>query len=166
MLFPQPVVPEFHELTGHAAFPAASNPDLPPAAYIEYQLLLPSNIDIFVTSFQLIVEDMPLEPSFDEDSIERQIDHTFHYYKPQLAYKPIPSLLTAWDFPLNPAQFVGPSLSISNTTAAYTWDQTIAKSVVGAVAVVRDAVTGGFQATTASSNEAFYIMQVFIGRSG
>lgn len=163
VLFPQPVVPQFNELTGHAQLSASTNPDLPPAAYIDYQLLLPSNIDIFVTSIQLIVEDMPLEPSFDEDSIDRQIDHTFHYYKPQLSYKPIPSLLTAWDFSLNPAQFAGPSVTISNSTAGYMWDQTIAKSVVGTVAVTRDTVTGGFQATTSNGEEAFYIMQYLSG---
>ena len=165
IIFPQAVVPSFNQLTGSTSvpLPATTNPDLPPAAYIDYQILLPSNIDIFVSSIQLLVQDTPAQPVFEQDSINRQIDNTFHYYKPQLSYKPIPSLLTAWDFPLNPAQFAGDSGTISNTTAAYIWDQTIAKSVVGSVAVARDSVTGGFQATTANADEAFYIMQYLSG---
>jgi len=73
-----PVVPAFNEFTGYAQLPATSNPNIPPAAYIEYQLLLPSNIDIYVTSIQVVVEDMPVEPSFEQDSINRQIDHTYN----------------------------------------------------------------------------------------
>ncbi len=73
-----PVVPAFNEFTGYAQLPGTTNPNVPPAAYIEYQLLLPSNIDIFLTSIQLVVEDVPAEPSFDQDSINRQIDHTYN----------------------------------------------------------------------------------------
>jgi len=73
-----PVVPAFNEFTGYAQLPATTNTNIPPAAYIEYQLMLPSNIDIYVTSIQLAVEDVPVEPSFEQDSINRQIDHTYN----------------------------------------------------------------------------------------
>lgn len=68
----------WNEYTGHAQLPATTNPDVPPAAYIDYELLLPSDIDIYLTSFQLVVQDLPIEPSFDQDSINRQIDHTYN----------------------------------------------------------------------------------------
>jgi hypothetical protein len=68
----------WNEYTGHAQLPATTNPNVPPAAYIEYQLLLPSNIDIYLTSIQLVVQDLPLEPSFQQDSINRQIDHSYN----------------------------------------------------------------------------------------
>lgn len=69
---------DWNEYTGHAQLPDPTNPDVPPAAYIDYELLLPSNIDIYLTSFQLVVQDLPIEPSFEQDSINRQIDHTYN----------------------------------------------------------------------------------------
>lgn len=68
----------WNEFTGHADLPATTNPNTPPAAYIDYLLHLPSNIDIYLTSFQLVVQDLPVEPSFEQDSINRQIDHTYN----------------------------------------------------------------------------------------
>jgi hypothetical protein len=68
----------WNEYTGHAQLPATTNPDVPPSAYLDYLLLLPSNIDIYTTSVQLVVQDLPVEPSFDQDSINRQIDHTYN----------------------------------------------------------------------------------------
>lgn len=68
----------WNEYTGYAELPDTTNPDVPPAAYIDYLLHLPSNIDVYLTSFQLVVQDLPVEPSFEQDSIDRQIDHTYH----------------------------------------------------------------------------------------
>jgi hypothetical protein len=68
----------WNEYTGHAQLPDTTNPDTPPAAYIDYLLHLPSNIDIYLTSFQLVVQELPIEPTFEQDSINRQIDHTYN----------------------------------------------------------------------------------------
>ncbi|CAB4151430.1 Phage tail collar domain containing protein [uncultured Caudovirales phage] len=68
----------FNEFTGYGELPATSNPDTPPAAYIDYKLALPSNVDIYLSSIQLVVQELPIEPSFEQDSIDRQIDHTYH----------------------------------------------------------------------------------------
>ena len=68
----------WNEYTGYAVLPATTNPNDPPAAYIDYLLALPSNIDIYVTSIQLVVQNTPIEPSFIQDSINRQIDYTYH----------------------------------------------------------------------------------------
>lgn len=122
------VVNTFTEFTGHANLGATTNTDDPPAAYIEYRLALPSTVTIDISSIQLIAEDLELEPSFEQDSIERQIDHTFHYYKPLLEYKPISSYLVGWDFPLNPAQPLGYSIAaqaVGANKSYYSWDQTI-----------------------------------------
>jgi hypothetical protein len=68
----------WNEYTGYAELPSGTNPDTPPAAYIDYVMSLPSNIDIYLTSFQLVVQELPLQPSFEQDSINRQIDHTYN----------------------------------------------------------------------------------------
>lgn len=73
-----PVNEAWNEYTGYAELPAPTNPNTPPAAYIDYLLHLPSNIDIYLTSFQLVVQELPIEPSFEQDSIDRQIDHTYN----------------------------------------------------------------------------------------
>ncbi len=134
-----PVNESWNEFTGYGELPATTNPDVPPAAYIDYRLLLPNNVDIYLTSFQLVVQDLPIEPSFEQDSIDRQIDHTFHYFKPQLAYKPIPNYAIGWDFGFNPCQALGVSVTPIATGAngsAYIADQTIvfqvANSAIGA----------------------------------
>lgn len=68
----------WNEFTGYAELPETTNPNTPPAAYVDYLLHIPSNIDIYLTSFQLVVQDLPIEPSFEQDSINRQIDHTYN----------------------------------------------------------------------------------------
>lgn len=73
---------EWNEFKGHVTLPATSNTDDPPAAYIDYRLILPSNIDIYLSSIQLIAQELPFEPVFEQDSIERQIDHIYHYDYP------------------------------------------------------------------------------------
>jgi hypothetical protein len=65
---------------------------------------------------------------FDQTTANRQIDQLFNYYNPLLQYKPIPSYLVGWDFPLNPAQFLGRNIAAQATganTSYYAWDQTI-----------------------------------------
>ena len=72
----------WNEFRGHDTLPASSNTNTPPAAYIDYRLIFPSNVDIYLSSIQLIVQDIEFEPDFEQDSIERQIDHTYHYAYP------------------------------------------------------------------------------------
>ncbi len=149
--------------SGHKLIPASDSSQDFPDAYIDIFFDLPLSIQVDITSVMIsstgdtIIEHVV----YDQETLNRQIDHLFHYYQPLLNFKPIPSLLTGWDFSLNPAQ-LGATQTIT-TTAAYKWDQTICKSVVGNVAVIRNTVTGGFQATTANAAEAFCTIQYLSG---
>jgi hypothetical protein len=156
-----PVSTSFNEYKDYGQLGDSSDTDLPPVAYIDYILQLQNSTDIFLTSFQLSVQDLPVTLSFIQDSINRQIDHTFNYWKPRLDFKAISSLLAGWDFPLNPAQF-GSSKTV-NTTPTYIWDQTIMASATGNVAITRDAIQGGMKAVNASATEAFYCLQYLDG---
>lgn len=100
--------------------------------YVDIILEIQAGVTVALSSIQLI----PLATStelfaFEEETSQRQIDHLFHYYKPQLEYKPIQSYLVGWDFPLNPAQFLGdtiaasPTFNVGANKSAYAWDQTI-----------------------------------------
>jgi hypothetical protein len=162
--FMTPIGSSFEEYSGQAHFPATINPDLPPDAWIEYQLQLQNNVDIYITSIQLIVSNFALSaPPFEQDSIERQIDHTFHYYEPQLAFKPIPSILSGWDFTENPAQFGAVQTITNSATPAYIWDQTICKSIVGNINVSKNITAKGITLTTTQANESFYLAQYLEG---
>lgn len=101
---------DWNQFTGHWPLPNTTNTDTPPSAYIDYQLLLPSNADIYVTSIQLVVQDLPVEPKFDQDSIDRQIDHTYHYAYPIV---PIGTVIDYYGFgtPSNYLSCSGQSLS-------------------------------------------------------
>jgi hypothetical protein len=78
VLNPVTVDNSFNEYIDYATFPASTDTDTPPNTYIDYKIVLPSNVDIYITSVQVIVEDMPIKPPFEQDSIERQIDHTYN----------------------------------------------------------------------------------------
>lgn len=158
------VVGSFDEYTGHGTLPDTTNTDVPPDAYVDYKLALPSNTDIYVTSIQLIVQDADnlSEPGFEQDSIERQEDHTFHYFNPKLQFKPIPSMLVGWDFTLNPAQF-GNTGNVG-AAASYIWDQTIAaRGGATNIPYAPNPTTGGLQFTTAGTANAFLMCQYLFG---
>lgn len=144
--------------------PASNSSESYPTAYIDIYFDIPLSIQIDISNIMVAFTGATSinNIAYDQESNARQIDHLFHYYKPQLDFKPIPSMLTGWDFPLNPAQINSSSVTMS-TTAAYMWDQTIGKSVVGNIAVARNSVTNGIQATTANNLEAFYYIQYLSG---
>ena len=146
-----------------ALIPASNSPDTFPNAYIDIYFQIPVSIEIDITSVMVAYTgNVSIDNvNYDQESESRQIDHLFHYYQPQLNFKPVPSLLTGWDFPLNPAQF-GSTQTIT-TTPKYIWDQTICASVVGNITANRVGTTGDFAATTANANEAFYMMQYLTG---
>jgi len=158
-----PASGSYGEFQGSVFVPASTSTQDFPGAYVDIEIAIPLSIEIDISSIMVAAtgENSIDDIGYDQTTLARQIDQLFHYYQVPLNYKPIPSMLTGWDFPLNPAQF-GSSGTIT-TTAAYAWDQTICKSVVGNVAVIRNLVTNGFQATTANANEAFYQIQYLTG---
>lgn len=152
----------FTEYTGYGELGDTTNPNVPPAAYIDYKLNLPVAVDIYVTSFQLVVQELPIEPSFEQDSIDRQIDHTFHYYKDSILIKPKDTILTGWSFALNPWQFYTTAATVDNTAAKYIADQTIVSlQNPGSIQTLQDPLTGAFclQAVSATTQQQWAITQ-------
>ena len=62
--------------------PQPTNTDQPPAAWVEYRLILPGSIDILVTSFQVISTALQNKYNYEQETIERQLDHTYHLARP------------------------------------------------------------------------------------
>lgn len=115
----------FTEYTGFSNLAGTTNPDFPPAAWVEYQLILPVNTNVYVSSFQLVSGAVPdLTVKYGEETVERQVDHAFHYYANSLLIMPKSSLLAGWAFGLNPWQFT--STTPANVSVnGYIADQTL-----------------------------------------
>lgn len=144
------------------------NTDNSEVGYVDILLTIQPTVMVAVTSFQLLtVVDgtvIPADVVFEQESSARQVDHLFHYYSPILKYKPIPSYLVGWDFPLNPAQALGSSVSATTLGAAnlsyYVWDQTILfQSVDASVSVARRSTTGGIEFKCTGATSSFAVIQ-------
>lgn len=159
----------FLPYSGFVNLPASTNSATPPAASVDITIDLQSTGDIYITNVQVTGQSVPFTgtsaPTFQETTYERQVDHEFHYYKSQLEYKPIPSYLVGWDFPLNPCQELGSSVGTlsfgSSNKAQYVWDQTIIfQSTDATINFVRNTNTGGFSIVNTSGHSSrFAIMQ-------
>jgi len=131
------------------------NTDSSVTGYVDIIITLPVDSTISITSAQMArVDTITDSLSFDQESTPRQIDHLFHYYKPELEYKPIPSYLVGWDFPLNPVQFLGTTIAptefnIGANKSQYVWDQTIAFQTVDQGMRVTRQATGAIQLAAA-----------------
>lgn len=139
----------FVQYQGFSQLPATTNADLPPNAYIDYKILLPANVDLYITSIQVTSAAVAGNFAYEQDTIDRQIDHTFHYYKPQLEYKPVSSYLTGWNFPLNPAQFAPAGAVATGANGSfYAWDQTIVFQSANNGVLVSRSASGGLTLTS------------------
>lgn len=128
---------EFSVIAGTINLPDSINTDVGDAAYVDMIIVLPDTSTIDITNVQVLGHTTPIvdpdsytTPLFRQETIERTIDHTFHTYSDQLITRGKNSILTGWDFPLNPWQFddgiVGiPSGFETATQTLYALDQTI-----------------------------------------
>ncbi len=139
---------------------ASTSSDLPSVGWTDVDFTFTTNTTVSITSIQVVSQDTEADINYIQISPQREIDHEFNYYNLPLQFKPIPSLLTGWDFPLNPAQLG--SSGNSTGTAAYILDQTISAAGVS-TAYTKNSATGGLQFTTSSTNNAFYILQYLSG---
>ena len=158
---------EFNTYSGTStAIPASTNTDTGDDGYIDIYISFSTSTTTRISSVQVV----PTLNSgggdqlqYDPNSSNREQALMGDYYIPRLSAKPIKSLLTGWDFPVNPAQ-VTESGNIT-TTAAYIWDQTITQKSAGTnVAFARNSVTGGLQLTTADASNSFYLLQYLSGK--
>jgi len=152
---------------GGVALPASNNSTSGNATYVDFIITLPPIGNFSISNVQLLAGDdslitpAPAQPiPFIQDSIERQIDHLFHYYNPQLTYKQIKSWLVGWDFPLNPAQPLGSTVAasaIGANASKYVWDQTIIFQSANSGVGVSRGTSGELLLTAAATTQAAVI---------
>ena len=155
----------FALITGSVATPVGAeiNSDAGNVGYVQVQFVIQNGAEVILSCVQLLsVAGTSTIPEYIQESTPRQQDHLFHYWQSKLNYKPIPSYLTAWDFPLNPAQlgaYGGPVTLGGTNLSQYIWDQTILFSAVdNAMTWARNSSTNGLTIGTGSTS-AFAIIQ-------
>jgi len=167
VLAPTSINSTLTQYTGVGQIPASTNPNTPPAASVQFQLLFPPTVDIILTSIQLVANDSDIEFPYQQETIERQQDYTFHYYRDSLLRRNKDSLLTGWDFGLNPWQFT--TTTQTNVAAnQYTADQTIVVQQAYVASATPNNVSAGraslaqeygFNVTSVTATNQFAIVQ-------
>lgn len=157
---------DYTEFTNSVLFPAASNTDVPPAAWVEYRVNFLGTMDIFLTSLQVVSSSDDIPFTYEQETIQRQADHTFHFYQDELIIKPKDTILTAWNFALNPFQFVDRASAPTASAAQYIADQTIIWQETGAAVIQTGSTTVANRRvlelkanTAASSDNKFALIQ-------
>jgi hypothetical protein len=160
-----PASGEYAAYPGSIEIPASTSAQDFPDAYIDIYFDIPSSIQVDISSVMVASTGQTAVTGiiYDQESNPRQLDHLFHYYKPQLEYKPIPSYLVGWDFPLNPSQFFVNGVTSLGATGAnkssYVWDQTIAfQTVNNVLSTARNSADNGLNITVSSSS-SFALIQ-------
>jgi len=117
--------------------PASTNASTGASAYVDILFTMDGNSHLQLTNIQITGQSTNLSsgfdnpedaPSFHELTYEQVVNGEFNVYRDPLIFKPIPSYLVGWDFPLNPNQFSAtPSAAVATGAngSFYVWDQTI-----------------------------------------
>lgn len=126
------------------------------SGYVDIVIDIGINSTVNISSVQLVqVASTSVTPGFIQQSTQDQLNSMMWYYKPQLAYKPIPSYTIGWDFEFNPCQQLGPSVVLSglgNNLSRYIADQTIVFEAVGNVTTY-SFNDGGFHAAPTTTTQ-------------
>jgi len=113
----------YHTIVGNAAIPQQANPAAS-TGYTDINIVIPTSRNIAITSIQIVGVATSVDVPFDQQTADRQKDHLFHYYENSILTQSKETLLTGWNFGLNPWQFRSTVQSnVANNT--YTADQTI-----------------------------------------
>lgn len=114
----------YQEILGSTDVGVSTNTDAPAVAYTQLVIQWPGGTTVNITSIQIVGQTVAADVSYDQETIERQIDQTFHLYADSILMQPKESLTVGWNFGLNPWQFT--AVVPSNvSTNAYTADQTV-----------------------------------------
>lgn len=121
----------YQVLAGTIELDDSTNAQSSSIAYIDMIIRLKPTGIIDLTNVQVIGmaapigSAVPATPVYKQETIERQIDHLFHYYHDSIIFQPKDTILTGWNFPLNPYQFITTTVTTNVAQTKYIADQTI-----------------------------------------
>lgn len=135
----------------------------PSAGYVDILIQLPIVGASRVSNIQVVgLSANQANIPYQQQTVNRQEDYLFHYYNPRLSYRPTPSYLCGWDFPLNPAQLLGSTVAVQAVGANksfYAWDQTIVFQNTNSGVSVSRGPNGELVLTCAIANTQCAIIQ-------
>ncbi len=152
----------YKEFTNTVQLLPAANTDTSTTGFVNIVISLsPTNFSS-VTSVQVLgLETNVQNIAYQQTPLWWQQSTIINIIIPQLAYKPIPSYLVGWDFPLNPTQPLGPTITAfasGANTSNYFWDQTVIfQSANSGVAASRG--TNGCLTCTATNTTQLALIQ-------
>lgn len=124
----------FQEVKAALNVNTSMNTDLSAVAFIDIDIELPATGVVSITNVQIVGQTLPLDvsplpldqvPTYNQETIERGLDHEFNVFKVQLITRPKYNILSGWNFALNPYQFITPISSTVVPLTSYIADQTI-----------------------------------------
>ncbi len=116
----------FAQYSGTLPITNTANPNPATTGFAQIIITIPQGAHIQITSIQLVaVPSMNATTNFIEQTTQRQLDHLFHYYANELIVKPKDTILTGWDFALNPWQIYPVTGTVVTSACSYITDQTI-----------------------------------------
>lgn len=149
----------------------SDNSDTSDVAYVDMVIQLKGTGNILISNVQIVGQEVPtgttpapISPPYQQESNERAIDHLFHYYRNSIILQAKDSLLTGWNFPLNPFQFITQTVTTAAAQTQYICDQTIlhqeaASQIATGVATNADRFGLKVQAVTAATTTRFALIQ-------
>jgi hypothetical protein len=124
----------FKSFTGIKVLPESNNSNTGDNATVTMVLALQGTGNLEISNLQMVGgvipvdSELPAPTEYIQETIERGVDHLFHYYKDSLVMQPKEDILTGWNFSLNPYQFIAPAISAMPTDLTqYRADQTIVR---------------------------------------
>lgn len=150
----------FTEFDGTVQLTAAANATTADTGFVDILITLPVVGASTFSNVQVVGLQATGTVTYQQVPANRQRDQLFNYYNSLLQYKPISSYLTGWDFPLNPAQALGPTIAASAAganTSIYVWDQTILFQSANNGAAVSRATSGGITITATNATQFAFV---------
>ena len=121
------VLASYTEFNNTVQLTAASNTDNADDGYVDIVINLPTGTATTLSNVQVVGLETNVDNIvFAQIPVIQQEESNTNI--PALEYKPTASYLCAWDFPLNPTQFLGPTIAaqaVGANKSFYAWDQTI-----------------------------------------
>lgn len=134
----------YSTIEGGTLLPASTNAQPSNIAYVNYEIVLPPSGNVTITNVQVFGQEFPIDFPFQQETVNRQIDHTFNVYANELITKAKDSILTGWNFALNPFQFNPTALTAAGSQCQYICDQTILyQQVAGTISTGKASVANG-----------------------
>jgi len=115
----------FTQIQNSVLIPTSANTNPNNTSYVDMQIILPTTGDVLISDIQVVQQDVPTPITYQQETIEEQTNSLFWYYSQDLIISPKKSILTGWNFSLNPWQFVTPTVTTQTAQTVYIADQTI-----------------------------------------